>query len=382
MDSEQDLPKLIISFRGTKYGDFEWTRNSSLAELKIYLSASSGGEGGISMTKFIHKGKVLADDDSANLYNVLLGHPMSSEQKPNGGSAKSIRLMAVGTTTAQESTRNDDALRHAKRNAPRVRDDLSSAGKAEIAARQRLGRSMLRKASHRESRGQRRHPCKKYGFCRIETLPMLPEKRKAEDILQSLANDPGILACMEKHRWNVGCLAELYPEGKVGESSVCVMGLNQNKGQKILLRLRTDDLAGFRKMASIRKVLFHELAHNVHSDHDGEFFRLMRQIEEECNELDWRRDGRKSGGASSDNSAYCDETNSYTGGTYILGSNNHNVGTLTESSRGITKREIIARATEMRLTEEDKQIRNACGCFQDSPVVSESRTKTMDMRED
>ena len=42
----------------------------------------------------------------------------------------------------------------------------------------------------------------------------------------------------------MGALCELYPEGQVGVSDVCVMGLNQNSGQKILLRLRTDDLQG------------------------------------------------------------------------------------------------------------------------------------------
>jgi hypothetical protein len=53
----------------------------------------------------------------------------------------------------------------------------------------------------------------------------------SRDILTTLANDPGILACMNLHKWKVGSLAEPYPEGKVGESAVCVMGLNKNKGQ-------------------------------------------------------------------------------------------------------------------------------------------------------
>lgn len=39
--------------------------------------------------------------------------------------------------------------------------------------------------------------------------------------------------------------------GQVGVSAKCVMGLNQNHGQKILLRLRTDDLKGFRKVCTI-----------------------------------------------------------------------------------------------------------------------------------
>lgn len=37
---------------------------------------------------------------------------------------------------------------------------------------------------------------------------------------------------------------------QVGVSDKCVMGLNQNHGMKILLRLRTDDLQGFRKVRS------------------------------------------------------------------------------------------------------------------------------------
>ena len=59
---------------------------------------------------------------------------------------------------------------------------------------------------------------------------------------------------MRLHRWKVGCLCEMYPEGLVGVSEVCVMGLNENRGQRIRLRLRTDDLQGFRKILSIKKV--------------------------------------------------------------------------------------------------------------------------------
>ena len=42
-------------------------------------------------------------------------------------------------------------------------------------------------------------------------------------------------------------------------------------------------------MSSIRKTLYHELAHNVHGDHDDKFYQLMRQIEKECTELDWTK---------------------------------------------------------------------------------------------
>ncbi|CAI5730089.1 unnamed protein product [Hyaloperonospora brassicae] len=137
-----------------------------------------------------------------------------------------------------------------------------------------------------------------YGFQALEPLPQFADKEKARALLQTLANDRGLLAVMAEHKWNVGVLAEMPATGKVGVDPVCVLGLNQNKGQKILLRLRTDDLLGFRKYLSIKKVLFHELSHMVYSEHDSNFYQLMRQIEKECNELDWTSSGGAATGGS------------------------------------------------------------------------------------
>ena len=78
-----------------------------------------------------------------------------------------------------------------------------------------------------------------------------------------LAADRGIQAVMARYQWRVGLLSELPPQGKVGISPVCVLGLNVNRGQEIKLRLRTDDLRGFRKYDKIRETLIHELAHMV-----------------------------------------------------------------------------------------------------------------------
>jgi hypothetical protein len=62
---------------------------------------------------------------------------------------------------------------------------------------------------------------------------------------------------MDDRRWSVGELIELTPFEKT------ILGYNRNAGQLIALRLRTDDLSGFRSYDSIRKVLLHELTHNV-----------------------------------------------------------------------------------------------------------------------
>ena len=77
------------------------------------------------------------------------------------------------------------------------------------------------------------------------------------------------------------------PEGKVGVSESCVLGYNVNRGQEIHLRLRTDDLRGFRRYARVRETLLHELTHNVHGPHDVHFKRLCSQLNVECREFDW-----------------------------------------------------------------------------------------------
>ena len=96
-------------------------------------------------------------------------------------------------------------------------------------------------------------------------------------------------------------------------------------------------------MLSIRKVLFHELAHNVHSEHNGEFFQLMRQIERECNELDWTQ------GAGLTNDGLPELCS---GGSYRLGGPEVNLPT----------RELAARATMMRKTAEEEGIQPHPGC--------------------
>ena len=78
------------------------------------------------------------------------------------------------------------------------------------------------------------------------------------------------------------------PEGKVGISPVCILGVNINQGQEISLRLRTDDLKGFRKYDKIRLTLIHELAHMVHGDHDNAFKEFNSLLKREVGALDWR----------------------------------------------------------------------------------------------
>jgi hypothetical protein len=66
------------------------------------------------------------------------------------------------------------------------------------------------------------------------------------------------------HQFSVGLLTELAPQEPPE-----LLGRNMNAGQAIELRLRTDRYDGFRSYSDIRRVLCHELAHNVWSDHSN-----------------------------------------------------------------------------------------------------------------
>jgi len=100
----------------------------------------------------------------------------------------------------------------------------------------------------------------------------------ALQLLHKLSTDPAILAIMAEHRWTVGTLKEMPPEGLVGVSASCLMGLNRNRGQEIILRLRTDDWGGLRPYTALIPVLLHELTHNVFDDHDNNFKALNSQL--------------------------------------------------------------------------------------------------------
>ncbi|KAJ4747500.1 Ubiquitin and WLM domain-containing metalloprotease [Rhynchospora pubera] len=156
-----------------------------------------------------------------------------------------------------------------------------------------------------------------YIFCDFRTLhlpgiELNPPPSEALKRMHMLACDPGIIAIMNKHKWRVGIMTEMAPVGYVGVSPKCILGFNKNKGEEISLRLRTDDLKGFRKYEVIKKTLIHELAHMVHSDHDANFFALNKQLTEEAASLDWTRSKGHTLNGHSISDSYDEEEFSYT----------------------------------------------------------------------
>ncbi|XP_048434419.1 uncharacterized protein LOC103955016 [Pyrus x bretschneideri] len=200
-------------------------------------------------------------------------HQNLSLQEASIVEGKSIRMMGVSENEV------DEVLQNAKAN-------LRIAGfdEEEKRLRQRMtGRPQSLKL-----------PQGPYIFCEFQTLQLPgielnPPASEALKRMHMLAADPGIISVMNKHRWRVGIMTEMAPVGYVGISPKCILGFNKNHGEEISLRLRTDDLKGFRKYESIKKTLLHELAHMVYSEHDANFYALDKQLNQEAESLDWTR---------------------------------------------------------------------------------------------
>ena len=238
---------------------------------------------------------------------------------------------------------------------------------------------------------RRENASRQYKFNNIETLPNFPleSTATARQILTSLSQDKGIVHAMQKFQLEVGSLCEMYPEGKVGESAVCVMGLNVNKGEKILLRIRTDDLKGFRKHLSIRKVLYHELAHNRHGDHDDKFYVFMRQIEAEVNSFNGGVNASLTPEGSGSTVRSTGDVGMAEVGVFRLGGSDSECGGESGQSRRLRIREAtlnrhrqLGHHIPADLTDADIEAEYNCGCcflvcgnITTAPVTDENRSR-------
>ncbi|KAL3679840.1 hypothetical protein R1sor_022796 [Riccia sorocarpa] len=205
--------------------------------------------------------------------------PMSPQQSSTllrqSGITEGLMVRMMGSSAAEVATVSQNSSRDT-----RVRG---------FAEEEELARRRAYSASSSSSL-----PKGNYIFCDFRTLSLpgvelTPPPSMALSIMHKLASDRGIVAIMNKYRWRVGVMTELAPVGYVGISPKCILGFNKNRGEEISLRLRTDDLKGFRKYDSIKKTLLHELAHMVHDEHDEKFHALDKKLNEEAVALDWTK---------------------------------------------------------------------------------------------
>ncbi|BBN11846.1 DNA-dependent metalloprotease WSS1 [Marchantia polymorpha subsp. ruderalis] len=204
--------------------------------------------------------------------------PMSAQHKSillhQSGITEGLMVRMMGSSTAEVASVSHDS----------GKDRVRGFDQEEELARQR---SSYDSSSNPLPKGN-------YIFCEFRTLTLpgielTPPPSMALKIMHTLASDRGITAIMNKYRWRVGVMTEMAPVGYVGVSPKCILGFNKNRGQEISLRLRTDDLKGFRKYESIKKTLLHELAHMVHDEHDEKFLALDSKLNREAITLDWTK---------------------------------------------------------------------------------------------
>ncbi|KAK1396141.1 WLM domain-containing protein [Heracleum sosnowskyi] len=267
MQKQQDNNHILVTWRGKKF-TVPMTSSATLKEFGDSLQKLTDVRA--DTLRLI----VRSDKSSKMLYPFSDEHSSLTLQETPLFQVKSIMMMGVPKDEV------DQVLQNAKA-------DMRIAGFDE--EERRLRQRTLSGPSTTLKLPQGNYIFSEFRTLHIPGLELTPPASEALKLMHMLAADPGIVAIMNKHRWRVGIMTEMAPEGYVGVSSVCILGFNKNQGEEISLRLRTDDLKGFRKYQSIKKTLLHELAHMVYSEHDANFYALDKQLNQEAVSLDWTR---------------------------------------------------------------------------------------------
>ncbi|KAJ2158757.1 hypothetical protein GGF46_003538 [Coemansia sp. RSA 552] len=237
---------VVVSHKGrAKVFDAEGT---TLGQLRAQIAREFGIEPG--RQKLLHQGKLAVGDTA--LVSTLVA--------PGG------KVLLMGTAAAELAPWQANV---ARRQEGRANYQKYKATAANV---------------HRTPAGR-----DEFGFGALENLDIPYQAEAALQMLRRLAADEGVRQIMKQHRYAVGVLQELHPNER------SILGYNRNRGEVIALRLRTDDLEGFRDYLAVRQVLMHELAHMVWDAHDDNFHRLNRQHCKEVIDLDWTLRGRTVG---------------------------------------------------------------------------------------
>ncbi|KAK2021857.1 WLM domain-containing protein [Colletotrichum zoysiae] len=111
----------------------------------------------------------------------------------------------------------------------------------------------------------------------VATYSHLADFPRASDALQTLKKVASLVKPIMRVRgWKVQELAEFYPE------QANLLGLNINRGQRILVRLRyPGDRSLFLPIEQVVDTMLHELSHIVFGPHDGNFHALWNQLRDE-----------------------------------------------------------------------------------------------------
>ncbi|KAG5421497.1 hypothetical protein I9W82_000588 [Candida metapsilosis] len=117
---------------------------------------------------------------------------------------------------------------------------------------------------------------------KIGSLMRYPDRDYANSLLHDAIKQ--LAPLIHEYNFKVGLVCEMFPK------SENLLGLNVNKGQKIMLRLRYHhNDRSFLPMSDILGTFLHELTHNVYGKHDKDFYDYLAKLETRFDELRYGR---------------------------------------------------------------------------------------------
>jgi hypothetical protein len=192
------------------------------------------------------------------------------------------------------------------------------------------------------------------------TAPSAPEYAQIMERLRRLSTDEAVLHVCRIHGFQVGQLTELLPHEHPN-----LLGLNENMGQRISLRLRTDMYDGLRLYRDTRQVLLHELAHNKVNDHPPEFKILNSELNAQVEAFE--RAKRQGTHSLMGNADVYEPASTGEGGllaaqptSFVLGGGARESGE-DKIDGAAARRERVLQATMKRLEKSEADIERGCG---------------------
>ncbi|SJL13724.1 uncharacterized protein ARMOST_17172 [Armillaria ostoyae] len=312
---------ITVVFRGTSHR-LPLQPESTLGDLQDQLEKVTSVSP--SLQKLLYKGKNLKQNRSGQETVVSIGLRSGSKVQMLGTTSEELDGIQV---TENEQRRVDRILRERALKAPTYK--VRSTGTVDSASLN-------------------------YRFHQLLPLPHLPNPASAHNLLQRLSEDPAIQHIMQQHQFSVGVLTELAPHEHPG-----LLGLNVNAGQQIKLRLRTDRYDGFRTYKEVRRVLCHELSHNVWGDHDNNFKELNSKLNKEVVEFERARgDGTHSLSGLETYDAYEPSSElEAEARMQVLGGS----GSFNRDESNEERRRRLLDATMARLRKEEQEMEDSCG---------------------
>lgn len=233
------------------------------------FGSSVAGSSTTEMLKLLFKGKrIMAQPETFPFQGLV------AKKKP-----PKIMVVATNISAIQElaNRRSDPTIRGFDQEKTATEKQAASAASSKYWAN-----VMVQDKDYKFVRMQ---ACTDHSFGHRST-EITPHAFKAMELLEKMATDPGIVAIMKERELVVGTLGEMDPiddrimqkmEGHGG----LLLGYNTNRGLRIDIKLRTDDLSDFRPYPELVSTLIHELSHNWVGDHNLLFWTNYAQMKAE-----------------------------------------------------------------------------------------------------